>query len=353
MPGNVHKYAFINAKLRTRISMLLSDQAYLDMSRAGSVSEAIAVLRNTRYAPVAATFDRTGDIRSCELSLFEAEMDLIQEIEKYLSEEVLDLVHALAARYEIENIKHALRLWFERHVRGEDIADEVGYLSTAKSDLDLHKLAGSETLLDILAELQGTAYAEILRKTAESIEIDHSLFRFETELDRFYYAALIRAIDSLTKTDKEVTLRLIGIEIDLVNINSLIRFRDVFQINAEEAAGYLIPKGYGVRASLFQQSFNSEDPLGEVTDIIRRQYPDLSPLLSSGQTDRLSRIILLERLLNEMLEIEIRRVLGGNPFTVGIILSYFLLMQRETRRLISVLNGVSYQLDGARIRALI
>ena len=76
-------------------------------------------------------------------------------------------------------------------------------------------------------------------------------------------------------------------------------------------------------------------------------------LRSAGVTDASSRLVLVERLLEEIMRYEVRKILLGPPFTVGIILAYFILKGRETASLITILNAKYYGMDDTRIKKLL
>ena len=63
------KYAFINAKLRARISNILSDEVVDQMIKAGSLPESIRVLHNTPFQIIEEVYIRTGDLKLAELEL--------------------------------------------------------------------------------------------------------------------------------------------------------------------------------------------------------------------------------------------------------------------------------------------
>jgi V/A-type H+-transporting ATPase subunit C len=58
-------------------------------------------------------------------------------------------------------------------------------------------------------------------------------------------------------------------------------------------------------------------------------------------------------LLQEILDREVRKILGGYPFTIGIILAYSLLERRETSRIVTILNAKLYELDPERVRTVL
>ena len=128
MKSPLSKYAFINAKLRTRISMILTDEFMDRPARAHTLLEAIEQFRGTDYQQIETVYDRTGDLKMVEYELFKREIAIHVEMEKYTEGEVLDFVSALTTRYEIETLKQILRLWFDKVVRNRDITEAYIYL---------------------------------------------------------------------------------------------------------------------------------------------------------------------------------------------------------------------------------
>ena len=128
MAGPLKTYAFINAKLRTRISKILPEQFIRQLVRARSLAESVQMLGETDFAPVQKIYERTGDIKTAELELLRKELSIYLELENLVEEEIRGFVHALTERFEVENLKNALRLWFDRRVRGRNIDYARGYL---------------------------------------------------------------------------------------------------------------------------------------------------------------------------------------------------------------------------------
>jgi vacuolar-type H+-ATPase subunit C/Vma6 len=75
---------------------------------------------------------------------------------------------------------------------------------------------------------------------------------------------------------------------------------------------------------------------------VKIEYPGLSALLSAQTSDSTSRLILIRRILEEIMKQEVRRILAGYPFTIGIVLSYFILKRNELRRIRTILNAKQY-----------
>ncbi len=167
MGGLLKKYAFLNAKLRTRISQIFPREMIDRILHSGSMSEAVHLLAGTPYSFAAEVYDRTGDIKMVELELFNREVGLYRELAPYLDAELQRFVTTLLLSYEIEVLKRAIRMWFHRVVRGRPIDDMTGYLYRNRivHHLDVDALvnaADAERLLDVL---NGTPYADVIRRS--------------------------------------------------------------------------------------------------------------------------------------------------------------------------------------------
>jgi V/A-type H+-transporting ATPase subunit C len=211
--GPVKTYGFINAKLRTRISKILPDEFMIRLTRAHSLAEAIQLFRETQFAGIEAVYHKTGDLKMVELEFFKYEINLYVEIEKYVDHIILSFVRVLASRYEVENLKNIIRLWFDKTIRKRDIQDALLYIYRKKIHYDLNydQILASETLIQVADSLQDTPYSEIILKSREDVEKTRSLFSLETGLDVYYYKRLITEVDNLHTRDREIARRLVGV----------------------------------------------------------------------------------------------------------------------------------------------
>jgi V/A-type H+/Na+-transporting ATPase subunit C len=354
LAGAVQKYAFINAKLRARISKILPEEVSSEMSRAKSLSEAMEHLRNTDFALVENVFGKTGDLKMAELELARKEVKLYLELEALTKDEVRAIVYALAERFEVENLKHALRLWFDNRVRGRRIDAAVGYLlrDRVHRDLPLDRIVNSGSLEEAAEALAGTPYGELVGRQAEEVARVQSLFPVEIALDHYFYRQLLAAVDGLGPRDREIARRMIGAEIDLANINWLIRFKGFYKLPPERALACAIPEGIHFSLQDVAKAYAMDNPSTVLTELVRHRYPGLGGLLTPKEaTESYARLVLIERILAEILMLEVRHLLVGYPFTIGILLAYFVLKSAEIRRIRTVLNAKFYDWPEERIMA--
>lgn len=353
MTGPLKQYAFINAKLRARISKILPDEIMNQMIRARTLTESIQLLKGTPFTLIETTYSRTGDLKMAELELFKQEISLYLELEKYLRGDVLNFVRALASRYEIDTLKNVLRLWFDHSVRGRSIEEPLSYLyhSAIHYDLQIDKIINARDIEDLQAALKETPYSSLISSNAEQVRERMSVFPFEIALDHFYYQQLLECAKKLQPADYKITKRFIGVEIDMQNINWLIRFKDFYKLSLEETLKYIIPQGYNIDMDKIEEAYNSPNITDMFSELIRKRYGSLSTFLSSQNSGRSARFILIERILDQIILYEIRHVMAGYPFTIGIILVYFILKGNEIKKIMTILNAKLYKLPEDRIKA--
>jgi V/A-type H+-transporting ATPase subunit C len=354
--GPLKTYAFVNAKLRTRISKILPEAFINQLVRARSLAESVQMLGETDFAPVQKVYEQTGDIKSAEAELLREELSIYLELERSVEQEVQDFVRALSERFEVEGVKNALRLWFDRRVRGRGVEDARAYIlrRPIHHDVDLDGIIDSDTLEQAAVRLERTPYAPIVRQQAAAVMEAGSLFPLELALDRFLYSRLVQATDQLSTRDRGIARRLLGVEIDLQNVGWLIRFKNFYSLEEERALGYTLPGGLNLTPELMRDSYTSERTDREISALVGRRYPEIAPLLASQeQTKFTARLTMIERILEQIMAIEVRKILTGYPFTIGIVLAYFILKGNEIRKIMTVLNAKFYDWPEERILALI
>jgi len=356
MAGPLKTYAFINAKLRTRISKLLPEQFIRQLIRSRSLAESVQMLGDTDFAPVQKIYERTGDIKTAEMELLGRELEIYLELEKLVEEEIREFIHALTGRFEVDNLKNALRLWFDRRVRGRNVEDARGYLLRQRihHPLDLDRIINADTLEQVAEHLEGTPYAPIVREQAAAVTEAATLFPLELSLDRYLYGTLAEAADRLGPRDREIARRLIGVEIDLQNISWLLRVKNFYSLEADRALRSTLPGGLNLTPELMRQTYEAERTDRQISALVGKRYPEIAPLLASQEQTRPgARLTMIERILDQIMKIEVRKILAGYPFTIGIILAYFILKGEEMRKIMTVLNAKFYEWPEERILTLV
>lgn len=355
MASALSTYAFVNAKLRARISNLLDEEFFREMARARSFVEAIAMLAGTRYEAAADAYNRSGDVKLSELELVKAEWAALGDLERFTPPEIEPFTRAVLAEFEVASVKHALRLWFERVVRGRTVDDKIAYVIREERvhDLPVDACINASSPRELEEALAGRPYLAAIRDRLRAVPERGSLFFVEAALDRWYHAQLLGAARGLDQRDTEIAIRLMGLQIDIRNVNWIVRMKRYYELDEVELAESLLPGGTLIGLDELRSAYRSQRPIEPLTAALGARYSSLIARDASEGARGVERLALLEELLRSILFQEIRRTLGGYPFTIGTVLAYFLLTQNEVRLLISVLNAKYYELEPERIEEIL
>ncbi|MHC4213204.1 MAG: V-type ATPase subunit [Planctomycetota bacterium] len=354
MAGPLSKYSFINAKLRARISNILPVEIFDQLAKAPALDEALAVLRDTPFANLEAIYSETGDLKQAELELLRNEIDLYKNIKDYIHKQSVDLIDAMLLEFEIDNLKNAIRLYFDRKVRQRSIDYGVHYILYDRiiHDVPIDIIINADNFDEIAGVCEGTPYCQIIKKYSHTVESKGSLFRMEIAFDHFYYDNLLSSINKLDRKDRNIAIRLVGVEIDLQNINWIIRLKNFYDLDLDAVMTTIVPGGFNLSRDIIEQLYKAQDVESVLQGLVTSKYPGLSALLSAQTSDSTSRLMLIRRMLQEIITHEVRRILAGYPFTVGIILSYFILKQNELKKIRMILNAKQYGIQQERIESI-
>ncbi len=355
MPGPLSKYSLVNAKLRARISDILPDCVFKQLARAPSLEAALALLRETPFARLEKIHSGTGDLRLAELELLKGEIELYQNIKSHLHHSSIELVDALLCQFEIENLKNAIRVYFDRSIRRRPADTSAHYIlyEPILHDIPFDIIVNAQSFDEIAGVCEGTPYRPIIRKYSHTVESEGSLFRMEIALDHFYYANLLSAIETLDRKDRAIALRLAGVRIDLQNVDWIIRLRNFYDLPMETVMAAIIPGGFNLNKATITELYHAQNVTSVLQGFVKARYPGLSTLLSSQVSDSASRLLLIRRIMEEIMRQEVQRILSGYPFTIGIILAYFMLKKNELDRVRIILNAQQQGIQPERIESLI
>ncbi|MFW5994966.1 MAG: V-type ATPase subunit [Spirochaetia bacterium] len=350
MAGQLHAYRYINAKLRTRIGKLLDYSFFRSLAGVGSLDTAVSRLAEQGLTEVAQAYRDTGDVRVCEQRLYHREIGILLEVERYLDGSRRDFVAMLGDRYEIENVKTALRLWFESVRRGKHVESKINYLSreVVHRDIDLDGIVNAASAEDIPVVLEGTPYAAPVARNLESIQRTGSLFFTERALDYDYFERMLELARDLPKPDREPALRSVALEADRENVSWIMRAINYYGLDEKDALASILPGGTVFDEKTLREAVRS----GRSTAVLLDRLGRSSTAGVSREGGRHARgIALIEAALDEETYNLAHRYLGTYPFTMGVVLAYYMLTRRQIRRIMAVLNGLYYGLDAETMEA--
>lgn len=337
------KYAFINSKIRGMLSHLLSESQLQGLSSAEGIDEFFSLLKSTPYKLMLEGLTSPYDLKIIEKRLFSDGVEKYNKILKNLKGKSREVIFLMLSRYEITNLKNLLRLW---HTKDE----ETNYLYERKIcyDIPIPEILSAGAIEEIILLLDKTPYKDALMEARAKFKKKGSLFYLEVALDIDYYKRLWGKIKILDSVDRQVASKLTGVEVDIQNINWIVRFKQYYEMPLGELTSYIIPGGYKIAYPLVRKVYPSGDIKSVISGLSTKPYQEMAALVNSGYDK--SKMFMLEVMLWQVLLKEVRLALSGFPFTIATIMAYLILYKAEAKNIISLLYSKLYQWEPDRIK---
>lgn len=175
-------------------------------------------------------------------------------LDKFKTLETEDLLHYFSGNYKnfiesllIECEIQDLSLILRKIAKGESlIGIEDRFVHSDKhSTLPFDKLMASKTVTQLIENLKGTPYYAGLRNLTTDDAINRE-FHIEMKLYVELYKNLMEKAEKLDKEDKEAVLDIIGLKIDLLNVQWIYRALNYYKISSEEILIYSLLGGKSI-----------------------------------------------------------------------------------------------------------
>ena len=236
---SVRRHAAANAKTKGILGKMLQTKDYQLLIKMETLDEFFDYLRSdTHYREVLINCD--NDKSLCFKQMKVHFIGAYEKLYHFYVDAYRNFYKAMLLRYEIENLK----LYLRAVMRSEKVSiDSLNGLSVNKlNKLNLEKMASATTVSEVLECIRDKKYYKSLVTFSEDDPVK-MLFHMEMVLDRHYFNTLQLAVRDLEKSDREALLVLLGINIDILNIQWILRGRKYFDISPEELFNFTLNGG--------------------------------------------------------------------------------------------------------------
>lgn len=325
-------YSFINARIKARKGQLLAAADY-ERLLSSSLSDGLALLQDTpRYQETFNTIDpnSTDFIKDLERILFEDYYTEIFTLFKHISQKPRNLIEFYLKKSYLKALKHILK---QLHVKEFEKLPSDGYfVATSDEKTELSIISKTESIEELVKKLQTRWVIEALNSVLDEYQEQNNLLLLESALDHFFYRQLWDVMIPIqAKRDQKVAQKIIGMEVDLININLILRGK-LLHFPPSEIMTQIIPINYKLGSALSQalKAFS----FSEAIEILQATtYADLIQTINRVYREKEKTIANIEQLQQEWFIQALLTMLAGYPFHIGIFLSYVVFRRQETENL--------------------
>ncbi len=238
------KYAGVSAKLYALSSELLTPEDYKNLITQKTVRDVVSYIQSTKMYS-----DTIGNLNPDEIHRRDLENllqeDLLKDMKKVFTFFVTfdkDFMHLLFYKYEIENLKLALRNFINRKYIGEG-SKRIFFDLGERATIDPVKISNSKNQDEVLDDLASTPYQEVVRNVFSSYKKSAAvnlIAVLENALDGWLYAKIISASKNLGTKDQIIVKELTGERADMIDIERIVRAKTFYDLKPEELYNSLL-----------------------------------------------------------------------------------------------------------------
>ncbi len=216
----------------------------------------------------------------------------------------------------------------------------------------------SENLVDVVEAFSDMEYGSILEKAYTVYEEEKIFYHLEIAIDRYVYSKIWRAIGKLGGLDKKISRIVIGLEIDALNIETILRCK-AMGIAKDEIKRYLIPLSEVFSEKELEELIQESDIqafIGSLVKLARHaMVRDYQYIFDEIQKQNVTSPRRLEMILDRgLVETNLRMIKRHTPFfNIGLLLAFLNLKWFEIRNLRAIIRGIERGIPPDKIKKVL
>ena len=329
-----YRYSYSVARTRGMRRNLLTKKQLASVIDSRDLEGGLDILNSTAYGQVLADISTKGFVEM-EQALNKDLIMALQKVHKFLPQKVNEIFYWYLVKYEAENLRTILRGVFAQLPKNEILKILLPINLNIKESA-YEDLAGTSNIEEFVTQLEPTIFGSALTKSMPEYEKTGILLPIETALDRFVYENLLKKASEFNGIDVEFLKKVIGIEIDILNLKVLIRSK-AESLTPEEISNFILPNGFILRKKRLVSLSKLEDVDAIVNDLEKSVY---SKPLEEGieKFKRTGELGAVERSLDLYYSNLAFKLQIDQPQGMGPIWRYIIDKTTEIRNLILILK---------------
>jgi len=323
-------------------SSMLTFNHYEELLRARSVDGFMTRLRETSYGSLLSKLPpkiKTEDVEKILLTHYYQILEKVIVTTPQFSKKFLK---AFLRKHELNCLKAIIK-FIACNVDVEEALSVI--VPVGRYDLNTCRVILETRDISRVFEFLEPDLAESIAITVKFLEKNPSTVPLEAAIDKYAMTQLWNSLREASGYDREVAEHLVGVEVDSVNVMTVLRMREL-RMKTEDVEKFITPcYHYVSRNSLTSMSLASST-LEAIEFLKDSPYRSLA-IKASKEPDRA--LSILEMGFKRYLAEDCEKVLLGDRFHLGTLISFLYLKFYEVSDLITMLNG---KVEGLEIREI-
>ncbi|RKX83536.1 MAG: hypothetical protein DRP57_07735 [Spirochaetes bacterium] len=346
---NIVKYSAVNSKIHALKSNLLTEDDYRELIGMRSIPE---IARNLSEKDFYSELFKKVDPeiihrRDLELLIRNKVIDVLNKFRNLFHGPERGIILLLLKRYEIENLKLAIRnALTEAKSDIRDLSSKFYNLGEF-AEINPQNIALCKNTDGVLNALEGTDYyAEIKHILESGIKSTQNIvYILETSLDKWYISLIKMTAQKLSREARESVFKNIGMYVDLSNLEWILRAKKFYSFSAEELYNSLFHTGYRLKKDYLRMACDTKTVDEAIEFFSGCFYAAIFKDLKDGDT-------FPSELSQRIQRYFFKTINAGalaNEFTFSKLFEYLYLVEFEFKDIILITEAVRYSMGKEEI----
>lgn len=326
---NKLKYPALNTKMKGMYANNFSPEELEELLKQNTLKEAIYILKNK--------FPRLEHVNE-NMHRKELEQELnnlfiidILKLFKYLNKTEKEILMQFISKYEINCVKNVFRNLTTNEEVESNLKNIDNWTSSIFKSIDGINSSNEET--KFLELIKSEDYYKIFEEYEQVIE-NAPLDEIEVKLDKFYFQKIYNLALKTNKTFQ----KMIGTEIDLLNVTWVYRAKEYFKYSSQEVENIVIPIHYRINKEKFERLIQAND-FEEIKSILSETiYKNVFNSKEFIEHDK-------DKYLYDMY----RKLFIEKLFNICTVFCNINLIDIEIKNIINIIEGIRYKVDKEEI----
>lgn len=253
--------------------------------------------------------------------------------------EARELATHWARKFELFNLKALIRGKLSG-LDDQDIQDNLHDLPDFLA-LPHDQLLRTESVQELLRQLEAGPYRAIASQARQVYEEQREPFALEATIDQRYFAGLLKRARQLTGADMRESQRVVGLQLDYVNLLWLLRYRFTYRLSPSETYYQLVPSILHLNRERLLKLAN----LPTFDRVIEELPPPLDEWLAGADHNP-----QVEARMEALTAERTRAIVAHSPSPVARAIGFLTLREMDLKRLFSIIQSRMLGLDGGLLR---
>lgn len=337
------EYSAMAAKLKAMRGRSLSSEDFEELLNQTSVVGICNYLKGTDgYGDLLKGLsDKDAHRGIIESMLQRGMMEEYTRLYNFMTQKERQIMSYWFMRHEIEYIKNQVRhVYTNEQISTNPIMEAFNKFFEVHSKIKTDVMENATSISDCIDACADTQYYGILKRAEE---IDADFFSMGMMLDNYYYHSLWRLKDKvLEKSQRGPLEEVLGSKIDMLNMMWIYRGKRYFKFDNDVIFTYLLPVHYHLNEDIIRRMVRSESIEGMIALAKNTKYADLFDGLDHG--------IFPEENYRRIQYGAAKHTFVTQSESIASVIAYMDLKEIEVNNIITIIEGVRYNLNKDTIR---